>query len=143
MENRAFFKRVAIVALIVGVLVGVIAPEAASARGLRADSVNYVSSVTSSHPRLITNSAQITDLKSRIVSDPQSKLSYAKLRTYADSLLTAPVVAFNLTNGQLLMVSRTMLDDSYTLGLMWQLTQDSKYAERLWLNLDAATRFSD
>ena len=55
-----------------------------------------------------------------------------------------PVCKHELRDGvRLLYVSREVRDLVLTLGLMYRLTGDARYAERLWAEVDAASRFPD
>ncbi len=62
----------------------------------------------------------------------------------ADGYLERDVVPYNVPDGIfLLQVSRDVLDRSLTLGMAYRLTGESKYAERLWRELDNAADFKD
>ncbi|MBR3761782.1 MAG: discoidin domain-containing protein [Lachnospiraceae bacterium] len=62
----------------------------------------------------------------------------------ADSLAEQDVVFYELRDGvRLLYVSRDVLERMYAFGMAYQLTQDKKYAERAYKELEAVSNFPD
>ncbi|MGN6218392.1 MAG: CBM96 family carbohydrate-binding protein [Microbacterium sp.] len=103
-----------------------------------------VSDVTATHPRILATTSRWSALSSQVESDPVSSSLSASAIDAADDALTAPTVTYDKPDGvRLLDVSRTVLDRTYSLAYAWRATQDTKYAERLWVDLAAAAAFPD
>lgn len=124
--------------LVVGMLTPV---NAASAANVSAVSAGQV---TSAHPRLLADGSRFTALRSQVKSDAFSERTYAAIISSADGLLAKPILTNASADGvRILETSREMVERAYTLGMAWQVTRDAKYAERLWKDLNAVTRFAD
>lgn len=94
------------------------------------------------HPRVLATQERFDWLKAQILANPSSNQAnwYNKLLAQANAMLTQPVNVYDADDN--LAVSRSVLDRMYTLALVWQISGDSQYAERAWLELDAARNFS-
>ncbi|MEZ3157317.1 DNRLRE domain-containing protein [Microbacterium sp. BWR-S6Y] len=102
------------------------------------------SQVTTSHPRLLADNTRFSLLRSQVASDDWSAKTYAGVISAADALLSKPTLTYSKPDGvKILDTSREMVERAYTLGMAWQISNDAKYAERLWKDLDAVTRFGD
>jgi hypothetical protein len=100
--------------------------------------------VVSAHPRLLASSSDFASMRQRISTDPTAKALFAGIKKRADTALTEPPVTYNKSDGvRILNTSRAVLDRAYDLGFMWQMTGDSRYADRLWRDLAAAASFKD
>lgn len=100
--------------------------------------------IRSEHPRLLATSSDFAALKDRIAADPRLQSWYDKLYAKAETILTEPASIYEIPDGvRLLAVSRKVKDRIQTLGLMYRLTKDSRFAERAWKELEAAGRFKD
>ncbi|KQQ00916.1 MULTISPECIES: CBM96 family carbohydrate-binding protein [unclassified Rathayibacter] len=99
--------------------------------------------VSTSHPRLILTDAKLAELKARVVTDPTSMTWYSRITTNAQSDLTAAVVGYDKSSGDLLPVARSLISRTYDLALMYRMTGEARYAESLWSNLAAAAAFPD
>ncbi|MDH4444994.1 MAG: PA14 domain-containing protein [Akkermansiaceae bacterium] len=100
-------------------------------------------SLATGHPRVLATQERFDWLKAQILANPSGNQAnwYDKLLDQADDMLVQEVNTFNATDN--LTVSRSVLDRMYTLALVWKISGDSKYAERAWLELDAARNFPD
>ncbi|WP_349019107.1 DUF4962 domain-containing protein [Niallia taxi] len=86
-----------------------------------------------SHPRLLVSSEEFKKIKDQIKTDPNLKTWYERLESETDTMLNAPTVTYNKSDGvRLLPVSRMVLDRVLSLSLMYQLTGDEKYSKRAW-----------
>jgi hypothetical protein len=95
------------------------------------------------HPRLLATADDFAALKV-LVADPKVAPAYAAVRAAADAALAAPPAKYEIRDGKrLLYVSREVKDRVLTLGLLWRLTGDRRYADRLWAEVDAVARFPD
>ncbi|MBJ7396235.1 MAG: heparinase II/III family protein [Akkermansiaceae bacterium] len=103
---------------------------------------SLLDSLATGHPRVLATQERFDWLKAEILANPSGNqaLWYNKLLAQADAMLAQPVNTFDADDN--LAVSRSVLDRMYTLALVWQISGDSQYAERAWLELDAARNFS-
>jgi hypothetical protein len=99
--------------------------------------------VSSTHPKLLLNQAGFDSLRSRIATESTLNSWYPSLVYRADKMLNEPVSTYKVVAGRLLVTSEVVLDRAYTLGIMWKLSGDAKYANRLWSELNAVTQFPD
>lgn len=97
----------------------------------------------SGHPRLMALDADIERLREVVKSDPVARKWHAQLRREAEKLLTAAPVEYVLVGPRLLAQSRRCLDRVYTLGLLYRLDGEQRYAERAKKELFAAAAFKD
>lgn len=96
------------------------------------------------HPRLLARKADFESLKRRSLTDPQLKRWHAQLRGNGAKLLKDPPVKYEIPDGKrLLATSRQVVSRVQTLGLLWRLDGDRRWADRAWRDLDAAARFKD
>ena len=96
------------------------------------------------HPRLLIDSAGLEDLKRRVQSDGTLRQWDKRLVREADKTLTAPLPRHVLPDGlRLLSTSRSVLERTYTLGLMYRLHGDRRYADRLWQEMATVAAFPD
>lgn len=93
------------------------------------------------HPRLL-----LTDLdriRNVAVGDPVAEAWCEEIIAVAEGLIGQPVSTYTLSGGRLLAVSREVLHRVYSLATAWILTDDPRYATRLWQELDAVCAFPD
>ena len=96
------------------------------------------------HPRLLVNSAGFEDLKRRVQSDATLRQWDKRLAREADKVLKAPLPRHALPDGlRLLSTSRSVLERTYTLGLMYRLHGDRRHADRLWQEMATVAAFPD
>ncbi|HEX8911296.1 MAG TPA: hypothetical protein VF796_02975, partial [Humisphaera sp.] len=95
------------------------------------------------HPRILATAKSFAELK-RLVADPKVAPVYAAVRADADKLLAAPPAKYEIRDGKrLLYVSREVKDHVLTLGLLYKLTGDRRYADRACAEADAVAHFPD
>lgn len=105
---------------------------------------NLLSTLKAVHPRLHASAADFAALKQRIASDATLKTWYDGLVQQGDKILGEEPSIYIIPDGlRLLSTSRRVVGRTYTLGLLYQLTGDKKYAEREWKELEAASKFPD
>ena len=96
------------------------------------------------HPRLLIDSAGWEDLKRRVASDATLRQWDKRLAHEADKILKAPLPRHVLPDGlRLLSTSRSVLERTYTLGLIYRLHGDRRYAQRLWQEVQTVAAFPD
>ena len=92
-----------------------------------------------SHPRLFATDERFARLRSQWQSaSPSIPKTWAQNAIQsANGILTQPPVTYAPdVRGTILTESRKVVDRIYKLGLAWQLTGNSNYAERAWTELD-------
>jgi hypothetical protein len=81
------------------------------------------------HPRLRLNSSALNTLNVTINSDATARSYFDGLVLEGVRMLDAPLVDCAPT-ADLLSAARTVLRQQYSLGLLWRLTGDTRFAER-------------
>ncbi|MCA9267728.1 MAG: heparinase II/III family protein [Planctomycetales bacterium] len=96
------------------------------------------------HPRLLATKDDFAALAARCNESEQLARWRDKLKGDAERLIDTPSVKYEIPDGKrLLRVSREAKDRVLLLALMHRLTQDPRFAERAWVELDTVTRFKD
>jgi hypothetical protein len=95
------------------------------------------------HPRLMVLDADVARLKGLIKSDPVAKGYFEQVRKEGEKLLAQPVSERVLVGPRLLWTSRQVLNRVATLGGLYRLTGDRRYADRCREEMLAAARFKD
>ncbi|MBI2957928.1 MAG: heparinase II/III family protein [Chloroflexi bacterium] len=96
------------------------------------------------HPRLVALDADIQRLRTTIATDPAAGLYYERLRNQGAQMLSAAPVQRSVdSRGTILEISREVLNRAYTLGLLYWLDGDKKWADRATAELVNAARFTD
>ncbi len=98
------------------------------------------------HPRIGATSADFTRIREAYnsKSDPDICRWVDTLLVTADKYLEQEPAFWELRDGvRLLYVSREVLDKMYALGMAYQITQDMKYADRGFEELQAVCEFQD
>lgn len=96
------------------------------------------------HPRLLMSAADFARLKEWVKSDTLLASWNAKLTRDAEVILGQPPSSYELRDGKrLLDVSRLVKERVRTLGLVYRLTGDHRFAERCWTELEAAGNYPD
>lgn len=97
------------------------------------------------HPRLMASKEDFRRINADIQTDEQMASWYSQTIAMADEYVADPTpIKYELRDGvRLLYVAYEFLDQMITLGLAYNLTGDEKYAERAWLDMEAAATFPD
>ena len=107
---------------------------------------NVFNTLSVSHPRLFATAERFAWLRQQIATNStgQPALWYASLFRSATNLFAAaPVTYAQDVRGTILDQSRTVKDRMYLLGLAWKISGDTNFAERAWIELNAAGNFPD
>jgi hypothetical protein len=105
---------------------------------------NLLGTLKAGHPRIHASAADFEALKKKVQTDETLKLWYANLITRGDALLGEKPSIYEIPDGlRLLGTSRRVKGRIYTLGFLYQMTGDKKYADRAWTELEAAAKFPD
>lgn len=96
------------------------------------------------HPRLLATAADFERLRDRCAKNDEACRWFTRLKADAEKLLSTPPLEYKIPDGKrLLAVSRAAKDRVLLLGLIYRLTGDERFANRLWKELDAVTTFKD
>ncbi|HPA17959.1 MAG TPA: heparinase II/III family protein [Verrucomicrobiae bacterium] len=103
-----------------------------------------LSTLRRTHPRLLLTDADFARLKRDVAVDPHLKEWHADLQRSAEKMIGEGPSKYEIPDGlRLLATSRRVLDRVSTLGLVYHIDGDRKFAERAWRELDAAAKFKD
>ena len=99
------------------------------------------------HPRLIMTEEKFSDIRNEVYS-PDGDCVYKKifysLKKNADRFLEEPTSGYDIRDGiRLLEVCRENSDRIITLAMMYNITQEEKYAQRAYLEMYASACFKD
>ncbi|GAB4181666.1 MAG: hypothetical protein Fur0032_22820 [Terrimicrobiaceae bacterium] len=95
--------------------------------------------VRPAHPRLLMLDADLDALKADYATGGQPTTRCVDaLMIEAETLLKQPVLQYPGPDDDVLDQSRALMRRAYLLGFMHRWTGDARYAERLWLDLEAA-----
>ena len=96
------------------------------------------------HPRIYIDSNDLRRIKYEIEINEYKKMWADSIIAIANVDITQPIVSYYIDEGgRLLDVSRKVLQYMHTLGMAYLLTGEQKYAERAYLQLEAASAFPD
>ena len=106
---------------------------------------SILATLNNQHPRLlVTSLADFEAIKKKIPADEYLVQCQTNVLHEADSILTAPVCWYHIPDGlRLLVMSRNVLNRSYVLSMAYRLTNNKKYADRLYKDLLSASQFPD
>jgi hypothetical protein len=98
----------------------------------------------STRPRLLLGEQTLDQIRSRLQRDPHARRWYEAIRADAEGLLRREPSRYEIPDGRrLLSVSRQVKSRVETLGLVFLLEGDRRFADRLWRELEAAAGFKD
>lgn len=95
------------------------------------------------HPSVMLTPARVEEIKQAVQNDPVAKKSLETLRQKGDLILTQPLPTYTKNDGQRLDAANPILDDVETLAMLYQVTGETKYAQRAYDELEAAANFPD
>lgn len=104
---------------------------------------SLLSSLQTSHPRLIATNKNLDRVRQLIKTEPLAKAWHNKLRQQAEKILGQAPIEYKLIGPRLLAQSRLCLDRVYTLGLVYRLDGDRRFADRAKKELMTAAAFQD
>ena len=105
---------------------------------------NPLETLRPGHPRVLATAEDFARIARLVETDPRAKQWHAELIEEGEAMLDEPVVEYNLRDGRrLLYESRLVVDRVLTLGLLDALSNDDRYRDRIWADLEAAAGFKD
>lgn len=107
---------------------------------------NYLNTLAQSHPRLFATAERFAWLQQQVATNATSQPAqwYFSLSNSAAKILTnAPLTYVKDNRGTILDIARTVMDRIYKLALVYRISGDTNYAERAWLEIDAAGQYPD
>ncbi len=94
------------------------------------------------HPRVLATDADFERIAGPLRSDQIAVRWMKRIKQRGDAMLDEPVAVYELRDGQrLLYVSREVLDRSRTLAMLYRVTNDRRYLDRLWADMEAVANF--
>ncbi len=106
----------------------------------------YFDTLATGRPRLLASPQRFEWLRRVIASNAVAQVTswWASFSNSASGILTqAPNQYVQDNRDTILGVSRSVLDRTYKLSLVYRITGDTNFAERAWTELDAAAAFPD
>lgn len=98
------------------------------------------------HPRLLANAQQIAEIKERAKTDAVLQSWIDSIEKSSQGILEQPTVEFiselGYSNG-MLEVARAAKEKLYKMAFLYQFTDDDKYAERAWKELEEICSWPD
>ncbi|MBT9606341.1 discoidin domain-containing protein, partial [Microbacterium sp.] len=95
------------------------------------------------HPRLVETAAKFQSLRQEIKSG-EAASAFGAMKRRADELLGSPRLTYKKNDGvRLTDAPQALVERSYTLALAWRLTDDTRYIERLWTDVNDVAAFPD
>jgi hypothetical protein len=104
---------------------------------------DVLSTLRPGHPRLIALDPDIKRVRGLVETAPLARQWRDRLRQKAEEILEQPPVEYQLIGPRLLHVSRKALDRIMTLGLIYRLEGDRRFAARAVKELVAVCEFAD
>lgn len=96
------------------------------------------------HPRLLFSNTDFERVATLRNTDEYVKAAWLKLYTTGEKILDEPAAKFEIPDGKrLLATSRAAVDRISTLGLLYRVTKEKRFADRAWKELYAASQFPD
>ena len=139
-DVRSFFTLAIVVVLVM--LIAASRAKAAEPEP-KAPEPGVLASLRPGHPRLLVLDDDIARLKRQIKDDRTAAKYFEHIRDDGDKMLTEPPVERVLIGPRLLSVSRKVVERVTTLGGLYRLTGEEKYAKRCRDEMLAAAKFSD
>ncbi|MBZ2196007.1 CBM96 family carbohydrate-binding protein [Occultella gossypii] len=105
---------------------------------------NIVDLVRTDHPRLILDDTALSQVEQWIATDDTAAGLATDVLGQAEALLTAPVTIYDFPDGRSLLTPvRVILNRTYVLSLSYRLTEDTRFLDRAYAELEAAAQFPD
>jgi hypothetical protein len=96
------------------------------------------------HPRLLAHADEFARLRQRVAAEPQLGQWLEAIRRQGERILKEAPSRYEIPDGlRLLGTSRRVLGRVQTLGLLYRLDGDRRWADRAWTELEAAAQFKD
>ena len=141
--NRGSFLAL-LAALALALCVTAFAESAPAPNRVVPESRTVLSTLKPGHPRLLASAADFARVREAVATDAILKGWFEKVRRGGEKALTEPPSKYEIPDGKrLLATSRRVRDRVLTLGLLYRLTGDRRFADRAWKELEAAAAFKD
>lgn len=106
--------------------------------------VEILSKLKKDHPRLLASKKDFKRLRHAVKTNPVLGQWYQTVYEKAVRIVDEPVCRYEIPDGlRLLATSRKVVFRIYTLGMAWQISGEKRFADRAWLELQAAGEFKD
>lgn len=108
-----------------------------------ADELPSLKSLRAGHPRLVLLAEDMTRMKGFIATDTLARRYHERIIARGEAILEEPPVERVLIGPRLLDKSRKVVDRLYTLGLLYRLDGQNKWADRATREMLAVAAFKD
>jgi hypothetical protein len=96
------------------------------------------------HPRLMATDDDFKRVAAMRETDEYVRTAFQKIYEEGVKILSQPASRYEIPDGlRLLSTSRRVVDRISTLGFLYRITKEERFAERAWQELYAASRFPD
>ena len=96
------------------------------------------------HPRLLASEERFAGIKQQIETDETMKKWYEKLYQDAEQFLTEEPPIYELKNAiGIILISKVAIKRIETLALLYHLSKDKRYLNRVWQEVKAISEFPD
>jgi len=96
------------------------------------------------HPRLVATKADFDRVKNLIRENQTLAKWYKEIQSSGERILIEPPSQYEIPDGlRLLATSRRVMNRIYTLGFLYRMDNNKKWAERAWKELETAANFKD
>ncbi len=108
------------------------------------DAATVLSTLRPSHPRLFVSAADWPRLREAVKTNELMAKWQTQMLKKANAIVPVRPARYEIPDGlRLLAKSRQVLDRVSLLALEYHLTQDARFAQRAWVELNAAAQFPD
>ncbi len=105
---------------------------------------SLLASLHKEHPRILATAEDFRRVAEERRQDPYVREAFERLYARGTRILDEPVCQYVIPDGlRLLATSRKVVDRVSTLGFLYRITKERRFAERAWQDLYAASRFPD
>lgn len=105
---------------------------------------DVLANLRAGHPRLLIPDGDWAAVKTRMEQHQYTQDAFTRVQDRADDYLTAPVETYEIPDGlRLLATSREVLKRVYHLAFAYRMTDDTRYVDRAYQELEAAAAFPD
>lgn len=109
----------------------------------RPNAEELAASISETRPRVIYTQAQIDELQEKLKTSALKQETLETAIETANGMLESEPVTYVLAGGSLLNQARTAINRMEKMGVAYLLTDDEKYAERMWEEAYSISQFPD
>lgn len=95
------------------------------------------------HPRIFADKEGFAAIKRKMYTHEEVLNWFRNIRHNTETIFNQELIAYALPDGRRMKSSRTALERLTNLSMMYQLTGDTRYAERAWKEMEAGAAYPD